>query len=722
MSAIETSVGRSGALSRRSFLVASLIGGGSLLIGFSLTSRAQAPAPPPTPNAFIRIDPQGRVTLFMPYVEMGQGAYTSQAQIVAEELEIDPAGMILEAAPADERLYASPLLGGQITGGSLSLRGAWISMRSAAAAARMMLVDAAARQWKVRSSSCRAEHGRVIHTASQRSLGYGELTQAAARLPVPQSPVLKNPKDFRVVGKPTPRVDTPDKINGRARYGIDVQPEGVRYAIVSASPVFDGKVVSIDDSAALAVKGVRQIVRIDDAVAVVADHTWAARKGLSALKVTWDEGAHRAVSTADLVAAADAALDRDGLVAVNTGDIAKAEAAAVTRYEQVFRLPMLAHAAMEPLSCTAHVTSERCEVWCGSQVVGRAQKAAAEAAGLPLDKVFVHNLLLGGGFGRRLEHDYVAQAVSIAKQVQGPLKVMWTREEDMQHDYYRYHNHSRVTVGLDAAGRPVSWRHRIVGPNIMQRFLPVFQKDGIDLDIVDCAAGPYDIANVYVDYSRNEPPKGLAVGNWRGVGPTRNVFIVESVIDELAHRAKQDPVAYRRALMSHARARAVLDLAAEKSSWGAPLAPGRGRGVAVFEGFGSFLGLVAEAHVSPTGNVRVERVVCAVDTGLVVNPDIVRAQIEGGIVFGVSAALREHVTVANGRVQTANFDTYQLLRMHEAPKVEVYIVPSNEAPGGVGEPGTSGAIAAVANAVFAASGKRVTSLPIQLALSKEARA
>lgn len=715
--------GRAAPITRRNFLVASLVGGGTLMIGFSLGSRAQAPSPPPTPNAFIRIDPQGRVTLFMPYVEMGQGAYTSQAQIVAEELEIDPAAMILEAAPPDERLYASPLIGGQITGGSLSLRGAWISMRSAAAAARMMLIDAAARRWQVRSGACRAENGRVIHTASKRSFGYGELTQAAARLRVPQSPVLKNPKDFRVVGKPTPRVDTPAKINGLAKYGIDVRPEGVRYAIVSASPVFGGKVAAIDDNAALAVKGVRQIVRIEDAVAVVADNTWAARKGLTALKVTWDEGANRSVSTADLVAAADAALERDGLIAVNTGDVGKAEAAAANRYEQVFRLPMLAHAAMEPLSCTAHVTSDLCEVWCGSQVCGRAQKTAAEAAGLPLDKVIVHNHLLGGGFGRRLEHDYVNQAVRIAKQVQGPLKVMWTREEDMQHDYYRYHNHSRVTVGLDASGRPVSWRHRVVGPNIMERFLPVYQKDGIDLDIVECASGPYDIPNVLVDYSRNEPPRGLAVGNWRGVGPTRNVFIVESVIDELAHRAQQDPVEYRRSLMSKVpRARAVLDLVVEKSGWGTPLAPGRGRGVAVFEGFGSFLGFVAEAHVSPTGIVRVERVVCAVDTGLVVNPDIVRAQIEGGITFGVSAALREHVTVANGRVQQANFDTYQVLRMHEAPRIEVHIVPSHESPGGVGEPGTSGAIAAVANAVFAATGKRVTTLPIHLALSKEARA
>ena len=709
-------------LSRRGFLVASLISSGGLLVGFSVSPRAQSQSPaPPKPNAFIRIDPQGRVTLILPYVEMGQGAYTSQAQIVAEELEVDPASLILEAAPPDESLYSSPLFGGQITGGSGSLRGAWMTMRSAAAAARVMLIDAGARRWQVRSSACHAENGRVIHKATKRSLGYGELASAAALLPVPRSPALKNPQQFRVVGKPVKRVDTLDKMKGLATYGIDVRPDGVRYAMVAASPVFNGKVASVDDSAALQIKGVRQVVRIDDAVAVVADHTWAARKGLNALKVTWDEGANRSLSTADLVAAADAALERDGLVAVNTGDVNKAEPQAASRYEEVFRLPMLAHAAMEPLSCTVHMKADSCEVWCGSQILGRAHKTAAEAAGLPPEKVVVHNHLLGGGFGRRLETDYVGQAVRLAKHVEGPVKITWSREEDMQHDYYRYHNHSRVTVGLDAAGQPISWRHRVVGPNIMSRFLPIYQKDGIDLDIVDGASGPYAIPNVFIDYSRNEAPPGLTTGNWRGVGPTRNVFIVESVIDELAHRAGKDPVAYRRALVDKPRAKTVLDLVAAKSNWGEPLAARQGRGVAVFEGFGSFLALVAQVQVDPSGNVRVQRIVCAVDTGIAVNPDIVRAQIEGGITFGVSSALRERITVANGRVQQGNFDSYQLLRMHEAPQIEVHIVASNEDPGGVGEPGTSGAIAAVANAVFAATGKRITSLPIDPKQLQEAR-
>ena len=715
------------AISRRSFMVASLLGGGGLLIGFTMGARAQAPASAPNPNAYIRIDPQGRVTLTLPYVEMGQGAYTSQAQLVAEELEIDPASVILEAAPANEKLYASPLFLGQITGGSGSLRGAWMTMRSAGAAARVMLIDAAARRWQVRSSTCRAENGRVIHATSNRSLGFGELASDAARSKVPQSPPLKNPAQFRVIGKSVPRVDTLEKITGRATYGIDVQPEGVRYAFVAASPVFNGKVEAVDDHATLAIKGVRQVVRIDDAVAVVADSTWAALKGLNALRVTWNEGANSRLKTADLVASADAALDSTGLIAESIGDATAAEAAASNRYEQIFRLPMLAHATMEPLNCTVHLSADRCDVWCGNQALGRAQRFAAEAAGLPIEKVSIYNHVLGGGFGRRLEADYIAQAVSIAKQVDGPLKVMWSREEDMQHDYYRYINHSRVTVGLGANGNPVSWRHRIVGPNIMARFLPIYQKNGVDLDVVDCATGPYDIPNVHVDFVRNEAPEGCATGNWRGVGPSRNVFIVESVMDELAHRAGRDPLEYRRTLMSKSpRQRAVLDLVAAKSGWRTPLPQSegtrRGRGVAVFSGFGSHLALVAEVHVDASNSVRVERVVCAIDIGLVINPDIVRAQIEGGINFGVSAVLREHITVANGRVEQANFDTYQLLRIHEAPSIEVHIVASNEDPGGVGEPGTSGAIAAVANAVSAATGKRITTLPIQQALSTEVHA
>jgi isoquinoline 1-oxidoreductase subunit beta len=708
-------------LDRRRFLTTAVAAGGGLMVGFIVHAEAQtAPGAAPTPNAFIRIDPTGRVTLILPYVEMGQGAYTSQVQLLAEELEVDPAQVLLEAAPPNERLYASPLFGEQLTGGSGSLRGSWMTLRAAGAAARMMLIEAAAQRWKVRASACRAVGGKVIHSPSGRTLGYGDLADAAARLPVPPSPPLKAALKYKLIGKSLPRVDTPDKITGAAKFGIDARPPGVRYAMVSACPVFGGTLASVDASDALKVTGVQQVVKIENAVAVVAHTTWAARKGLAALRIGWNEGANATLTTADLVAQADAALDRPGLIAMNTGDVSGAEATAASRYEATFRLPLLAHAAMEPINCTVHVHGGGCEVWVGSQILGRAQKVAAEAAGVPLERVVVHNHLLGGGFGRRLETDYVTQAVLIAKQVEGPVKVTWSREEDIQHDYYRYHNHSRVTVGLDASGRPVSWRHKIAGPNVMARWLPIYQKDGIDLDIVDDASGPYDIPNVLVEFTRNEGPRGMATGNWRGVGPTRNVFIVESVIDDLAHRAGRDPVAFRRSLMTNApRLRAALDLAAAKAGWGEPLPSRAGRGVAVFSAFGSHMAMVAQVRVARSGQVAVERVVCAIDTGLVVNPDIVRAQIESGVIFGVSAVLYGRLTVARGRIEQGNFDTYPILRMDEAPRIDVHIVDSTADPGGVGEPGTPGAIAAVANAVFAATGRRALSLPLDPAQLKE---
>ncbi|PZQ57774.1 MAG: aldehyde dehydrogenase [Phenylobacterium zucineum] len=696
--------------SRRAILVAGLAVGGGLALGFAPPARA---AEKVAVKPFIRIAPDGQVTFILPYVEMGQGAYTSQVQILAEELEVDPATVLFEAAPPDEALYASPLFGGQITGGSGSLRGAWMTLRPAAAAARTMLVETAAERWGVSPTSCRAADGGVVHAPSGRRFGYGVLATAAAARPVPQEPKLKPVAAFRTVGKPLRRLDTPGKIDGSARFGIDARPQGLRYAMVQAAPVFGGTLASVDGAAAMKITGVRQIVKLSDAVAVVADNTWAARKGLDALKVRWNEGPNAKVSTATLRASFKEALTRKGLVSTATGDVAEAERAAKARYEAEFELPMLAHAPMEPLNCTVHVRTDRCEVWCGSQSLGRAQQFAAEAAGLPLSQVAVHNLLLGGGFGRRLESDYVAQAVKIGKQVSGPVKVTWSREEDIRQDYFRYHNHSRVMVGLDAAGRPVSWRHKLAGPNVMARFLPINQKDGVDLDIIDDASGPYDIPNVHIEFVRQEAPPGLRTGNWRGVGPTRNVFIVESVMDELARRAGADPVAYRRALMTGApRARAVLDLAVEKSGWGKPLPARTGRGVSVFNAFGSYLATVAEVRVTTSGDIRVDRIVCALDTGLVVNPDVVRAQIEGGVIFGLSAALYGRITVANGRVEQGNFDTYRVLRMREAPAIEVHIVDSTEDPGGVGEPGTAGAIAAVANAVAAATGHRPLSLPL----------
>jgi isoquinoline 1-oxidoreductase beta subunit len=700
-------------LTRRTLLVAFAAAGGGLALGLPRPVNAKDAHSVVSLSPFIRIAPDGQVTLIMPYVEMGQGAYTSQVQLLAEELEVDPARIKIEAAPPDEKLYASPLFGGQITGGSGSLRASWTTLRAAGASARMMLIEAAAQQWRVAAADCIAVRGEVLHPVSGRKMGYGEVADAAVRIPVPANPALKHPDNYRLIGKSFHRVDTPDKVRGTALFGIDVRPPGLRYAAVKASPVFNGRLGRVDPADALKVKGVQQVVQLDGAVAVVGATTWAALKGLNALKLEWVNGGDAGVSTADLVAQADNALDAPGLVAINTGNIDSAEASATSTYQATFRLPILAHAALEPINCTVHFDGNECEVWCGSQVAGRAHQAAAEAAGVPPEKVRFHNQLLGGGFGRRLETDYITQAVHIAKQVKGPLKVTWSREEDIRQDYFRYLNHSRVTVALDTAGRPVGWRHRIVGPNIMARFLPIYQKNNVDLDIVDEASGPYEIPNIFVDFARNEAPNGMRTGNWRGVGPTRNVYIVESVIDELAHRAKVDPVAYRRPLLGKApRSLAMMNLAVEKSGWGTPLPKRSGRGIAVFNGFGSFLAMVAQVRVDDAGKVRVERIVCAVDAGLTVNPDIVRAQIEGGIIFGLSAVLYGRITVANGRIEQGNFDNYPVLRMNEAPPIEIHLQQSSADPGGVGEPGTPGAIAAVANAVYAATGYRAFALPL----------
>jgi isoquinoline 1-oxidoreductase beta subunit len=555
----------------------------------------------------------------------------------------------------------------------------------------------------------------VVHTATGRRLGYGALADKAATLTAPAADkvVLKDPRDFKLIGTPAKRLDTPDKVNGKAEFGIDVKIPGMKIATVAACPVIGGKLARLDDSKAKSVKGVRQIVRLDDAVAVVADHMGAAKKGLAALDITWDGGANARFSSADLVSALDEASKRPGVVAKQAGDVAKAMAGAARTIEAVYQQPLLAHATMEPINCTVHVRPDGCDVWVGTQVISRAQATAAQVTGLPPEKVRVHNHLLGGGFGRRLDVDSITQAVQIARQVDGPVKIVWTREEDMQHDVYRPYYYDRLAAGLDQTGMPVAWSHRVTGSSILARWLPAGFRNGIDSDAVEGAAGPYDFSNLLIDYVRQEPPAGLTTGWWRGVGMTHNAFMVEGFIDELAAAAGKDPVAYRRALLDKApRARAVLDLAAEKAGWGQPMAAGKGRGVSVIFGFGTYVAQVAEVAVRPDGRVRVERVVCAVDCGRKVNPDTVKAQAEGGTIFGITATLYGEITLANGRVTQANFDTYQMLRLDEAPVIEVHLVDSTEAPGGMGEPATAAIAPAVVNAVFAATGKRLRKLPI----------
>ncbi|MFZ1069733.1 MAG: molybdopterin cofactor-binding domain-containing protein, partial [Methyloceanibacter sp.] len=556
----------------------------------------------------------------------------------------------------------------------------------------------------------------VSHPPTGQTLKYGALVDAAAKLPVPASVTLKDPKDFTLIGTPAKRIDTPDKVNGKAVYGIDAVVPGMKFAAVAACPVLGGKLAGVDDSKTMAIKGVRQVVRLDNAVAVIGDSTWAAIQGLAALDIDWDNGPNATLTTADIIKQMDTVSQKAGVVARKEGDVAKALTGAARKVEAVYQLPFLAHAAMEPMNCTVHVRGDGCDVWVGNQVVSRAQATAAQVTGLPPEKVQVHNHLIGGGFGRRLDVDGITQAVAIAKQVDGPVKVIWSREEDIQHDVYRPYYYDRLTAGLDADGNPIAWSHRVTGSSILARWAPPAFKDGLDSDAVEGAAKEmsYAIPNVLVDYVRYEPPPGITTGWWRGVGPAHNIFVVESFIDELAALAKKDPVECRRGLLGKApRMLGVLNLAAEKAGWGSPLPAGVGRGVSVQFAMGSYLSQIAEVEVSKDGEVNVRRVVCAVDCGQTVNPDTITAQMEGGIVFGISAALWGEITFKNGRVEQNNFNDYRVLRINETPRIEVYLVKSTEPPGGIGEPGTICIFPAIANAVFAVTGKRIRKLPIK---------
>jgi isoquinoline 1-oxidoreductase subunit beta len=705
-------------LSRRRFLQTAAAAGGGLMLSLQLpfvgSGAAAADADGFVPNAFIRIGSDGQVVLTMPYVEMGQGTYTSIPMLIAEELEVDLLQVRLEHAPPDEKRYGNPLLGGlQATGNSNAVRAAWQPLRQAGAFARTMLIAAAAQRWSVRPASCHAEKGHVVHTSTGRRAIYGDLAADAAKVPIPEKVALKHPHEFKLIGKPVKRLDTPAKVNGTAVYGIDVRPPGVKIATLAQSPVFGGRVKSVDDTAAKAVNGVRQIVRLDDAVAVVADHMGAAKKGLAALVIEWDDGPHAKLNTKDIVDELEHATLNPGVVAETIGDISSAMAIARTKVEATYQVPFLAHATMEPMNCTVHVRQDGCEIWVGTQVLARAQAAAAKSAGLPLDKVVVHNHLIGGGFGRRLDVDGVVRAVQIARHVEGPVKVVWTREEDIQHDMYRPYWFDRMSAGLDDRGVPIAWNHRFGGSSVIARWAPPFFKNGLDSDTTEGAIDlVYGLPNKQVDYVRVEPP-GIPTAFWRSVGPSHTVFVVESFMDELAAAAKQDAVAYRLALLDKTtRAKAVLELAAQKAGWGQSLPDRVGRGVSLQFVFATYLAQVAEVEVSKDGTVRVRRVVCAVDCGTVVNPDTVRAQIQSAIIFGITAALYGQITLKDGRVEQTNFDTYQMLRMNEAPAIEVYIIQSSEPPGGMGEAGTSAIVPAVTNAIFAATGKRLRKLPI----------
>jgi len=705
-------------ISRRGVLTGGLAAGVLVAFHLPIGAAVNEPLQPPddtngkfAPNAFIRIDKTGVTTLVMPQVEMGQGIYTAVAMILAEELDADFSRVVLEHAPPNDKLYGNPTFGLQVTGNSNSVRAFWMPLRKAGAQARAMLVGAAAQQWLVDVASCTTSNGMVVHAASGRQLGYGDLAEAAETQKISGDVVLKDPKNFNLVGKPLKRLDTPDKVNGKAVYGIDAMLPGLKFATLAACPVFGGKVGSVDDRAAKQIPGVRQVVVLDDAVAVVGDHMWAAKQGVEALVITWNEGPNAKVSSSDIWADLRAASEKDGAVALSKGDIAKGLATG-EKYEAAFELPFLAHATMEPLNCTVHLKPDSCEIWTGTQIVTRVQSSAAKAAGLPVDKVTVNNHLLGGGFGRKLEPDMVVTAVLIARHVDGPVKVVWTREQDIQHDVYRPVYRDTISASL-SEGRVVGWKYRVTGSAILARWLPPAFQKGIDIDAIDSAADtPYDIPNMHVEYVRAEPP-AVPTGFWRGVGPNNNVFAIECFMDELARKADKDPVAFRRDMLGKTpRLKAALDLVAEKSGWGGSLPPRVGRGVSVQPSFGSFIATVVEAEVDSDGEVYLRRITTAVDTGIAVNPDTIAAQLQGGLIFGLTAALYGEITIDKGRVQQSNFNDYRMLRINQVPNIEVHVIKSGEAPGGIGETGCTAGPPALRNAIYAATGVALRRLPI----------
>ncbi|WP_426409491.1 molybdopterin cofactor-binding domain-containing protein [Bradyrhizobium ganzhouense] len=703
-------------VSRRALLTGGLATG--FLLAFHLPLRAanepvqkDATDGKFAPNAFIRIDETGRTVLMMPQVEMGQGTYTSISAVLAEELDADWSKVEVQHAPPNDKLYANPTFGLQVTGNSNSIRAWWLPLRKAGATARAMLVQAAASQWGVEPASCTASKGEVAHAASGRKLGYGELALAAQSQTPPKDVAVKDPKDFVLIGQPLKRLDTPDKVNGKALYGIDAILPDMKIAAIANCPVFGGKVGKVDDSAAMKVAGVRKVVVLDDAVAVIGDHMWAAKQGLEALKIEWNEGPNAKISTKDIWEDLRKASEKDGAVAKSTGDIAKALATG-DKFEAIFELPFLAHASMEPINATVHVRPDACEIWTGTQIMTRVQSAAAKAAGLPVDKVIVNQHLLGGGFGRKLEPDMVIAAVKIAKQVDYPVKVIWTREEDIQHDIYRPVYRDQITASL-VDGKVAAWKYKIAGSAVIARWLPPAFQKGIDIDAIDAAVdAPYDFANFQVEYVRAEPP-AVPTGFWRGVGPNNNVFAIECAMDELARKAGKDPIDFRKSMLTkNPRMLAVLNLVAEKSGWGQPLPARVGRGVCVQPSFASFIATVVEAEIDDIGEITLRRITSVVDTGIAVNPDTVKAQIEGGLIFGLTAALYGEITIEKGRVQQSNFHDYRMMRINETPKIEVTVVKSGEAPGGIGETGVNAGPPALRNAIYAATGVALRRLPI----------
>jgi len=663
-------------------------------------------------GAFVRVGRDGRVTVISPKIEMGQGVQTGIAMMVAEELEVPLSQVTIEEAPPNADLYTDNLLQFQATGGSSSTRYTWEPLRRAGASARVLLTQAAALRWNVAPSQCHAENGQIIGPNGQKA-AYGDLVEAASALPIPKDVPLKLIADFKLLGTPAQRLDTPNKVNGSALFTIDLKIPDMLIASSLTCPVVGGKLRSVKDEAARKVPGVRDVVRLDNAVAVTATNFWSCQQALKALEIEWDLGPHAGIDSAQLDQALLDASSKDGVFAKQTGDIAAALKSAPSHFEAVYHQPFLSHSPLEPMTCVAHVRPDMCELWVGCQAPGFAQMGAAKISGMPVEKVVIHNQLIGGGFGRRLESDFIFQAVDIARQLSYPIKLIWSREEDMTHDKYRPHYVDRINAALDKDLRPVGWEHRIAGASVVAAYLGQLPENGVDGDAVEVAIDPiYALNSLQVRYIRQDP-EAIPVSWWRGVGPLRSTYAIESFIDELAHNAKADPVEYRLSLMqAQPRARAVLQKAAELADWKTPLPKGQGRGVAVSAVFGSFVATVVELEMQGEKGFRIKRLITVVDCGFANNPTSVASQMEGGTLFGLSAALFNEILVEKGQVVQNNFHAYRQIRMSDAPPVQVHLMPSVESPGGVGETGAVPAAAALVNALYAATNVRERRLPL----------
>jgi isoquinoline 1-oxidoreductase beta subunit len=721
---------------RRAFLKTGAAGGAALVVGFrfsgdALAQEGQEKKKPNPFDAWVHVDRNGAVTLITAKSEMGQGALTALPMILAEELEVDWNGVRVEQAPTDPSIYDHG------TGGSGSVAGSWLPLRQAGAAAREMLIRAAATAWNVEPATCRAEKGFIVHGPRRRRLGYGELVEAAAKLPIPDfnKVPLKNPDDFRIVGQTIARTDIPSKVDGSARFGIDVRVPGLLYAVVARCPTFGGRPARFDATKAKAVPGVRHVVEIPavgagahtaGGIAVVADSTWAAMQGRKALQIDWDHGPHASESSQTLRQASETIAAQPGKVVRNEGDAAATLAGASQKVEAVYELPFQAHATMEPMNCTVDIRADRAEAWSPTQAPDWTRSAIAQVTGLPPPSINVHTTLMGGGFGRRYQADFVIEAAQVGKAVGAPVQLLWTREDDMQHDFYRPYAYHRLSGAVDAKGNAVAWHHRIVSTSIRSFWDPPDRVKPEASEIGGAVDLAYAVPNLRVEYA--PVPSGVPVAWWRSVEASLNAFVVEGFIDELAAAAKADPLAFRQRLLAEPRMikqppdsessldtrrfKGVLDLAAAKAGWGSPLPAGRGRGIACAFSFDSYVAEVAEVSVDKAGLPHVHRVVCAVDCGRAVHPDGVRAQVESAVVYGLSAALKGAITIAGGRAKQSNFHDFEVMRIQEMPVVEVHLVPSTERPTGIGEPGLPPVAPAVANAIFAATGKRLRRLPI----------